>query len=307
MEIYEYWTDSQCQVFQRKITQDISGVKKADIIPYPMFQDFYDLGLTDSVNSYKHNLGKVPFIAFDNNNLRSSDLDCIKKLIDSYDKTYSGFVNDLEDIQQVIFILTNYGGIREQGAEGYNALLEHLKRSKTINLDSAGTGDTTDLKTLTIEIPTEARDKLLEITRKAIFDMGQGIDPQQQGFDNTSREAMKFLYSLLELKAGLMETEFRLALGELVRAICRYHGKEVKNIIQTWTRTAIRNDAELVDMCSKSKGIISDATIIKNHPLVDDPEAEEKQIKKERNEVADTYSDVLQNNDEGKEGGEINV
>lgn len=95
---------------------------------------------------------------------------------------------------------------------------------------------------------------------------------------------MKFLYSLLELKSGLLETEFRLGFGELIRAICKYYNKQVKNIIQTWTRNAIRSDSELVDICSKSKGVISNQTIIKNHPLVDDPEQEEKQIAKERSE-----------------------
>lgn len=131
--------------------------------------------------------------------------------------------------------------------------------------------------------------------------MGQGIDPQQQSFDSTSGEAMKFLYSLLELKAGLMETEFRLGFGELVRAICRYHNKDVKNIIQTWTRNAIRSESELIDICSKSKGIISDKTIIKNHPLVDDPEQEEKQIAKEQKEQQDIYNDDGYN---GKGGDE---
>ena len=112
---------------------------------------------------------------------------------------------------------------------------------------------------------------------------------------------MKFLYSLLGLKAGLMETEFRLGFSELVRAICRYHNKDVKNIIQTWTRNAIRSESELVDICSKSKGIISDKTIIKNHPLVDDPEQEEKQIAKEQKEQQDIYNDDGYN---GKGGDE---
>ena len=38
------------------------------------------------------------------------DLKNIKPLIDVYCKVFSGFVNDLEDIQEVIFVLTNYGG-----------------------------------------------------------------------------------------------------------------------------------------------------------------------------------------------------
>lgn len=294
--IYEYWTDTQCQAFRRRNGEEYSI--KNDLIDYPMF--CYDITATGEdgfSNIYTHDMGNVPFIPFANNNLKTSDLDNVKKLIDSYDKTYSGFVNDLEDIQQVLFVLTNYGGMREEGAKGVIEFLRNLKKYKTINLDSAGTGDQSGLSTITIEIPVEARKELLETTRKAIFSMGQGIDPQQQSFDSTSGEAMKFLYSLLELKAGLMETEFRLGFGELVRAICRYHNKDVKNIIQTWTRNAIRSESELVDICSKSKGIISNRTIIKNHPLVDDPEQEEKQLKKEQAEQ-DIYTD---------EGGEEDV
>ena len=298
--IYEYWTDTQCQAFRRRNGKEYSI--RNDLMDYPMF--FYDIPTANDnsySNIYTHNMGVVPFIPFANNNLQTLDLDNIKKLIDSYDKTYSGFVNDLEDIQQVLFVLTNYGGMREEGVKGIVDFLRKLKKYKTINLDSAGTGDQSGLSTITIEIPVEARKELLEITRKAIFSMGQGIDPQQQSFDSTSGEAMKFLYSLLELKAGLIETEFRLGFGELVRAICRYHNKDVKNIIQTWTRNAIRSESELIDICSKSKGIISDKTIIKNHPLVDDPEQEEKQIAKEQKEQQDIYNDDGYN---GKGGDE---
>lgn len=295
--IYEYWTDTQCQAFRQRNGEEYSI--KNDLVDYPMFCDIQNED--DYSNIYEHNMGVVPFIAFTNNNLQTTDLDNIKRLIDSYDKTFSGFVNDLEDIQQVLFVLTNYGGMREEGTKGITEFLRNLKKYKTINLDSAGTGDQSGLSTITIEIPVEARKELLEITRKAIFSMGQGIDPQQQSFDSTSGEAMKFLYSLLELKAGLMETEFKLGFGELIRAICHYHGKDIKNIIQTWTRNAIRSESELVDICSKSKGLISDRTLIKNHPLVDDPEQEEKQIAKEQKEQQDIYNDDGYN---GKGGDE---
>ena len=260
-QIYEIWNDKECQAYR----------KRAEMFqPFDMFSYINLDGMAEPTNTFRHDFGAVPFIAFPNNNVCSSDLDKIKHLIDSYDKTYSGFVDDLEDIQQVVFVLTNYGGA------DLKQFLSDLKYYKTIQVESAGSDDKSGVSTLTIDIPVEARDKLLDITRKAIFDMGQGIDPQQQGFYNTSGEAMKFLYSLLELKAGLMETEFRAGFGELVRAIGRYYGKEPEQIVQTWTRTSIRNDAELVDMCQKSIGVISTKTILKNHPFVENAEDEEK-------------------------------
>jgi hypothetical protein len=113
---------------------------------------------------------------------------------------------------------------------------------------------------------------------------------------------MKFLYALLELKAGLAETEFRLGFAELLRAILHDRGMTAGNITQTWTRTSIRNDAELADMCSKSVGIVSKKTILKNHPFVENAEDEERQLQKEKDEAAkedDIYGGF---GDEGDDG-----
>ena len=282
-EVYEYWNETECQAYRKPKGEDINL-----LTPYPCFTGLYGIEDGEAADTYQHDMEQVPFIPFANNNLLSDDLHTVKSLIDTYDKTYSGFANDLEDIQEVIFVLTNYG------SEDLGKFLKDLKYYKAINMDSAGVNDKSGVSTLTIDIPVEARGKLLEITRKAIFDMGQGIDPQQQGLDATSGEAMKFLYALLELKAGLMETEFRLGFNELVRAILRYYGLSAGNIIQTWTRTSIRNDAELVDMCSKSEGIISRKTILKNHPFVENVEDEETELDAEeqkRQEQADIYND----------------
>lgn len=291
-DVYEYWNDTECQAFRKRTSDDVV----TGLMPWRCFTYFYDDGTSDNVDDITHNWGCPPFIPFANNDIYASDLDPVKKLIDTYDKTYSGFMNDLEDIQEVIFVLTNYGD------EDLGKFLKELKYFKAINMENSGTGDSSGVSTLTIDIPVEARDKMLELTRKSIFDMGQGVDPQQQGLDATSGEAMKFLYALLELKAGMMETEFRLGFNELVRAILKYHGMQTGSILQTWTRTSIRNDSELVDMCSKSSGIISQKTILKNHPFVENADDEEKEIKAEEEEEA-AKSDVYNDGDDDSSDG----
>ena len=100
------------------------------------------------------------------------------------------------------------------------------------------------------------------------------------------------MYSLLEMKAGLTETEFQLGFARLIRAICRHQGIECKKIVQTWTRTSIKNDTEQAQICKDSVGIVSKKTILKNHPHVEDADAELKQLEKEEQETkqkADTY------------------
>lgn len=109
-----------------------------------------------------------------------------------------------------------------------------------------------------------------------------GVDPDPEQFGDSSGVALKYLYSLLELKAGLMETQFRKGYAQLIRAICRFRGMaEPVKITQTWTRNAIQNDTETAQIAQQSMGVISDKTILKNHPWVEDAGEEQKQIEKE--------------------------
>jgi SPP1 family phage portal protein len=293
--VYEYWNETECQAFRKKTADTVDeGIES-----YAMFFSFAeDIQSGEMQDTYKHDFGRVPFIPFFNNNICTSDLDNIKGLIDTYDKVFSGFINDLEDIQEIIFVLSGYGG------SDLAEFLQDLKKYKTVKLDE--TEEKPGLSTLTIDIPVEAREKLLTMTRKAIFEQGQGVDPDPQNFGNASGVALKYLYSLLELKAGLMETEFKLGFGEFIRAICQYLKVDCKSIIQTWTRTAITNDTELATIASSSVGVVSNKTILKNHPWVEDADQEEKQLKKEHEEAADEadqYKDTF-NQEVNKDGNE---
>ena len=288
-DVYEYWNNTECQAF-RKLT---SSTVDAGLEAYTMFTSFIvDTEITEQSDTFQHDFGAIPFIPFFNNNISTSDLDDVKPLIDVYDKVFSGFVNDLEDIQEIIFILTNYEG------ESLGEFLGQLKKYKTVKVENNGESDKSGLQTLTIDIPIEARDKLLTTTRKAIFEQGQGVDPQPDKFGDASGVALKYLYSLLELKAGLAETEFRSGFGDLVRAICKYLKVECKTIIQTWTRTAITNDKEQADICNSSVGLLSNKTIYAHHPLVEDPELELKEKSEEDSKAREAYSTPPKDNND---------
>lgn len=273
--IYEIWTDTEASSFRR----EISSEGDETIESYLSYQvTDVDTGNVEYTNVYAHGMGEVPFIFFNNNDDQTNDLNDVKELIDSYDKVLSGFVNDLEDIQEIIFVITNYGG----DAESAHEILSEIKNAKLIKVDSDGADDKSGVSTLAIQIPVEAREKLLTILRKSIFEQGMAIDPDPQNFGNSSGVALGYLYSLLELKTGLIETEFRVSLNRLVRAILRHNGIVAENIEQTWTRTSVSNDAELADIAQKSRGVISDETIVRRHPWVDDAQREMKRLEDQR-------------------------
>lgn len=298
--IYEYWDKECCRSFHKR-SRDIMDAMK----PYDMYGVSVDQP-NGEFGTMPHNFGEVPFIPFPNNAEGGNDLNDVKELIDAYDKVYSGFLNDLEDIQEVLFILAGYEG------EDLEEFLQKLKKYKTIKVDSDEDGKG-GLSTLTIDIPVEAREKMLAMTRKSIFEQGMGIDPDPQNFGNSSGVALSYLYSLLELKAGLMETEFRPGFGQLVRAICRHEGVHVESIVQTWTRTSVRNETELASIAQQSTGILSQKTILSNHPWVTDVDKEIEQLNKEEAETqekADQYRNAFQKvgtNDGGGVNNNVNM
>lgn len=280
--VYEFWNETECAAYRLK-----AGDDPECLVPYQMF--LVDPKLCEFSESYLHGVGEVPFFPFFNNATNTNDLKNTKPLIDVYCKTFSGFVNDLDDIQEIIFVLTNYGGA------DLGQFLRDLKDYKAIQIESEGDGDHSGVSTLTIELPVEARRTLLDTTRKCIFEQGMGIDPDPQNFGNSSGVALKFLYSLLEQKSGLQETEFHLAFGRFIRCICRLQGIPIKDdiIVQTWTRTSVQNDLELAQIAAQSKAIISDETIVAHHPWVEDPEKEMELLKEQAGDGAEDIAGMF--------------
>ena len=293
LDVYEYWNDTTCQAY----AIEAGGVIDTGLMPYNSFTLIDTAGNSNLVNEFKHDVGEVPFFPFFNNNIDTGDLDNIKPLIDVYCKVFSGFVNDLEDIQEVIFVLTNYGG------DDLGQFLRELKDYKAIQIENEGGEDKSGVSTLTIELPVEARKELLATTRKCIFEQGQGIDPDPQNFGNSSGVALGFLYSLLELKSGLMETEFKLGFGRFVRCVCRLLNIKIKDdtIVQTWTRTSVKNDLELSQIAQQSKGVISDETIISKHPWVEDPEKEMENLNIQKEAETEAQREISEMFPKGKE------
>lgn len=288
IDVYEYWTDNECYSYFKK-SEDNQWITFTDYPMFPVYRttpNFTEFLGNESVLT--HSFGEVPFIAFYNNSAHTTDLKPVKGLIDTYDKTFSGYINDLEDIQEVILILTGYGGT------DLTEFLSDMKKYKSIKIDEDA-GQNSGVQTLTIDIPVEARNTLLQLTRKSIFEQGKGIDPDPQNFGNSSGVALSYLYSLLELKAGLTQSEFELGFARLIRAIGKLEGLPVSNITQTWKRTSVSNDAEKTDIINKSISVLSERTLLENHPFVSDAEEELKRLKKQREQEQaeyDMYKDL---------------
>ncbi|HBB27680.1 MAG TPA: phage portal protein, partial [Clostridiales bacterium] len=257
---YEYWTDKECFYFKRfgSVFTTLDCVKTNNIVS----------------NSFIHSFGKVPFVYFNNNSILEGDLYMYKDLIDQFDNVTSGFANDIEDVQEIVFILKGYGG------EDLEEFMKDLKDFKAVKTDDNG-----DVKTIKAEIPVEAREKFLQDIKKSIFLFGMGVNPDNDKLGDTSGVALKFLYSLLEIKATATISEFECSIKVLVRAILDFlNQNKHQDISITFNKTMITNDKETVDIISKSDGVISNKTKTKYHPYTDNLDEELEAISNEEND-----------------------
>ena len=268
---YDYFEGDKSFIILEQWTQ-------TDFITYKLkgAMNSEDLKLVD-IEQVKHSLEEVPFVEFKNNQSSSSDLKKYKSLIDLADKVMSGYANDIEDIQELIYILEGYGG------QDLQEFKTDLKRFKAIKTDGGSEGGS--VKTLQIEIPVEARTKLIDILEKRIYEAGQALQQDTESVGNASGVALKFFYRKLELKAGKTETQFKKGFNILIRAMLRHIKKDALKINQTYTRNMINNELETSQIAANSTGIISEKTILKNHPWVEDVELELGELEKERTEV----------------------
>lgn len=241
----------------------------------------YSLG---NINNMEYQgFNSVPFIRFDNNISQYSDLKPVKSYIDCYDKLVSDFSNSIEEVQDSIIKLINYGGVSDKLDE----FMQYLKRYKVLPLDENGNAEY-----MTMEIPVEAKKVLIDILTKNIYDFGQGVDTDLVGGGNITNVVIKSKFAGLDLKCNRFEKEIK----RFIKRLCNFLNatnlvniQNINNFNIVFNRNIIINYSEKVDMCSKSVGIISNKTIIQNHPFVTNYEDEVKNLEEEKEQMEEIF------------------
>lgn len=277
-ELHEWWDKEFCYAYRKP--KEPSGLD--NLMSFNKFM-YWDVGSQEwkPTNKYKHGFDRVPFIIFKNNPEELNDLVGIKALIDAYDEVVTEFWDDLADFQEAIWVLSGYG------KEPPDDFLRRLKQNKLIKLES-GYPDGVDpsLETISVEIPTDARQLGMETAHNAIFEQGMGIGKTQDNLTNTSGEALKYRNILIELKASIKQDGFENGLIIFFKEIAKFLGKDLNSndIEIRWTRNKIDNDTELMNNARLCLGFTSLRTALKVNPYVENVDEEMEQIKKEREE-----------------------
>ncbi len=224
--------------------------------------------------------GFIPFIPLYNNKNKESDIDSIDILLECYNEINTGFINNIREFQEMVMKLVGYGG------QDLDEFVKQLKKYKVIPVDENGNFDY-----VKVEIPVEARSVLLEIIRKNIFVLGRGVDPTDNfGGSNITNVLIKSKYANLDMKCSDFEKQIRIFYFQLINIINLYYRLNLDSEIK-FNRTQIFNESEQIDNCLKSMGLVSNETILANHPFVTDVKKELSLISKENKEIKDMDND----------------
>lgn len=227
------------------------------------------------------NWGRVPFVPFKNNIIEFPDIKFIKSLIDGYDHSRSETANYVDDAINYLVFVYGYGG----GDKG--KFMKNLKEYRMALMDDKAEGGV-DIATPPTDVSSIKEH--YEQLKRDICEDGQSINKDLDKFGSApSGVALKFLYSGLELKANSMAQEYQESFVALQYFINHYLKEKNQQLdespIEVTFNVDMKSDeTETITNCSNSRGVISDETILANHPWVKDAEEELKKLKEQSDE-----------------------
>jgi SPP1 family phage portal protein len=231
------------------------------------------------------NWDRIPLIPFKFDDLETSLLSRVKSLQDGLNTIASNYMNDMEEgPRNTILVLENYDGTN-LGEFRHN--LAQYGAVKVRSVDGAKG----DVRTLSVEVNAENYKVIYELLKNALIENAKALDSKSDKTGQANEMNILSMYSELDIDANGTELEFQASFEELFYFIDMHlantgmgdFSNEQVNIL--FNRDIQISESDTVKIARESKGIISDETIVANHPWVMDKDEEMARIKKEK----DTY------------------
>lgn len=231
------------------------------------------------------NWQKIPLIPLKYNEEEIPLIKKVKSLQDGINLMLSDFENNMqEDARNTILVLKNYDG---QNLGEFRKNLATFGAVK-VRYDGETKGG---VETLEITVNAENYKSILEIFKKALIENAMGYDAKDDRLSgNPNQMNIQSMYSDIDLDANAMETEFQAAFEEILWFVNMYlyntgkgdfEGEQVKII---FNRDMLMDEGQIIQNLKNSVGILSEETLIGQHPWVSDPQMEMERLKKQKEE-----------------------
>lgn len=207
----------------------------------------------ESIGEYS----RIPiFPLYGTENKSSTLTEALQSKIDAYDLVASDFINNLEDSEEVYWVLKNYGG------QNLDTFLKDFKRYKTIKVDEDG-----DARPETLDIPHEARKIILETLKKDIFDSAMALNTEELTGSSLTTTAIKASMMNLDLKTDIFESNALSCLNQMFEFYLETTNQDIGYNIEL-IRRGLVNDSELINDIYTFREDISRREALRLNPQV---------------------------------------
>lgn len=232
------------------------------------------------------NWERIPLVAFKYNKREIPLLNRVKTLQDGINTMLSDYMNGMqEDPRNTILVLKNYDG-QDLGEFRYN-----LAAYGAVKVREEG-----GVETLSVQVNADNYKSILDLMKKSLIANARGYDAKDDRLGNNPNQMnIQSMYSDIDLDANGMETEFQAAFDNLLWFIDAHLANTGRGDFSgvdadiIFNRDVLINESEVIANIRNSVGILSDETLVANHPWVKDPDEEmaklEKQKQKEQEEM----------------------
>lgn len=159
-------------------------------------------------STYYDDYGMIPFFRLDNCQKQFSGLKPIKALIDDYDLMSCGLSNNIQDSNEVLYVVKGFDG------DDLDELHFNTKTKKLIGVPEGG-----GLDIQTVDIPYQARQAKLDLDEKNVYRFGMGFNSAQLGDGNITNVVIKSRYALLDLKCNKLEIRLKQFMRKLFKIV----------------------------------------------------------------------------------------
>lgn len=242
-----------------------------------------------------HNMGQIPVVEFRNNKHCIGDFEQQISLIDAYNTLMSDRINDKEQFIDALLVLygARLGDDAEESREGRKA----LRREGLIELP-----EDAKLEYLVNALDEEGAEVLRKAVKEDIYTFSHVPNLSDENFvGNSSGVAMEFKLLGLEMLTKIKERWYKKGLRKRIAIFCTYLGKlklgqEANSIVATLSRGLPKNLIEIAQMVLNLKGTVSQRTLLKQIPFVEDPDDEATTVGEENDEAMRRQKAVFETN-----------
>ena len=236
-----------------------------------------------TINNDGYNWDRMPLIPFKYNSKEIPLILNVKNLQDGLNTILSNFQNNMEeDSRNTILIIVNYDG---ENLGEFRKNLATFGAVKTRSVDGVKGG----VESLQIEVNAANYQAIIKIFKDAIMENAMGFDAKDDKLGRSANQMnIQSMYSDIDLDTNRMEMEYQASFEDLLYfvnlhlaniGVGDFEGEDVEII---FNRDMLMNEGDIIDNIRKSVGLLSEETLVAQHPYVDDLQAELDRIKVEK-------------------------